>query len=191
MKAVVSLIALALAIVPLSASAQPPGHGMGMAGGPFARPAYMEKLVLPRMIMRYQSEIALTDAQRDAIGKIMSETQSKVVELQWQIQSESQKLGELLEPQPINEAAALNQASRLMELEKEGKRSQLAMLIKVRNTLTAEQYAKLLTLRPAPPRPRPRPQPPGGPMPPPEAPGGGPGGPPGAAPGSPSAAEQH
>jgi Spy/CpxP family protein refolding chaperone len=148
---------------------------------------YMEKLILPRMIMRYQAEIALTDAQRDAIGKIMSEGQSKLVELQWQLQSESQKLGQLLEPQPIGEGTALGQADKVMDIEKEAKRSQLAMLIKVRNQLSAEQYAKLLTLRPTAPRPRQRPQPPGGPTPPPGA-GGGPADVP---PGDPPRADQH
>jgi Spy/CpxP family protein refolding chaperone len=169
-------------------SAQPGGHGF--AGGPFARPAYMDKLVLPRMIMRYQAEIGLTDAQREAIGRIMSETQSKLVELQWQMQSESQKLGQLLEPQPVDVAAALRQANRLLDLEKEGRNGQLAMLIKVRNELTAEQYTKLLTLRPAAPRPRQRPKPPGGPPPPPEPPAKGPGGPPDAAPGGSPPVEQ-
>jgi len=181
MKAALSLAALILAVAPQAASAQPPGHGF--PEGPLGRPAFMDKLVLPRMIMRYQVEIGLTDAQRDAIGKIMSDTQSKVVEVQWQVQSESQKLGQLLEPQPIDEAAALSQANKLMDLEKETKRSQLAMLIKVRNELTAEQYAKLLALRPSQPRPRPRPMPPGGPTPPPEPSGGARRGPSGAAPG--------
>ncbi len=167
MKRALFLTPLILVVISESVCAQPPGRGL--AGGPLGRPAYMEKLVLPRLIMRNQAEIGLTDAQREAIGKIMSDGQSKLVELQWRLQSESQKLGQLLEPQPIDEGAALDQASKVMEIEKEAQRNQLAMLIKVRNQLSAEQYAKLITLRPSAPRPRARPQPPGGPMPPPES----------------------
>jgi Spy/CpxP family protein refolding chaperone len=175
-------LGVALAAPPAPAVAQPMmgqtgqmGHGFP-PGGFGGRPTFMSKLPLPRLIMRHQSEIGLTDEQRDTISKLVADTQGKVVDLRFQSEAQSQKLGELLDPHPVNEADALAQADKLMDLEKEMKRAHLAMLIEVGNTLTAEQRAKLRELQPQRPHGRPRarrpPGPPGAAPPPGPAPSG-------------------
>ena len=42
--------------------------------------------------MRYQTEIALTHEQREAITQAMVDTQKKLVDLQWQLESASKRL---------------------------------------------------------------------------------------------------
>ncbi len=148
-------LALALAIGPAApGGAQPRGAGPML--GTRGRPAFMEHLLLPQFIMRYQGEIELSDEQRDAISATIADTQSKIVDLRWQSEAASQKLAKLLAVHPIDETQALTQADEVLRLEEQLKRTNLAMLIAVRNKLTAEQQKTLEGLRPM-QRPRRRP----------------------------------
>ena len=63
--------------------------------------------------------------------------------MQWNMQAEQQKLVELLGQSPVNVAAALAQADRLMEIEHRVKHAHLAALIKIKNVLTREQQTRL------------------------------------------------
>ena len=87
------LVVLALAWV-TTAGAQPmehhgfgPGMGMGGPGGP----PFMENLFPPGLIMRHQTDIGLTPAQRDAITQAMSDTEKQLVDLQWQFEGEAER----------------------------------------------------------------------------------------------------
>jgi len=63
------------------------------------------------------------------------------------MQSEQQKLVQLLKAQPIDEAAALSQVDRLLNQEHEVKKAQLSLLIRIKNLLSSAQQAKLNELR--------------------------------------------
>jgi Spy/CpxP family protein refolding chaperone len=117
--------------------------------------------------MRYQEELGLSDEQRKAISATIAETQSKMVDLRWQSEVAAQKLTKLLKAHPIDTTQALAQVDEVLRLEQQLRRTNLAMLIAIRNTLTAEQQETLATLRPK-QRPRGRPatrRPPGAPAP--------------------------
>jgi Spy/CpxP family protein refolding chaperone len=113
-------------------------------GGP---PAFLEQLFVPELIMRYQADIGLTDEQRAAITKAMTDAQAQLVELQWQFEKESKQLTDMLASAQIDESAALAQADRVMNLELQMKRTHLALLIRVKQVLTPDQQSKLRALR--------------------------------------------
>jgi Spy/CpxP family protein refolding chaperone len=135
--------------------------GAQMPGGPppmMGPPAFLRQLFVPEQIMRYQDELGLSAAQRDAITKEMAEAQKRVVELQWQFESASKKLTDVLSAPRIDEAAAMAQADQVMNLELQIKRTHLALLVRIKNLLTPEQQTKLTELvAKEPPRPGPGP----------------------------------
>jgi Spy/CpxP family protein refolding chaperone len=102
----------------------------------------------PELVMQYQQKIELKPAQRTAITEALRQTQSKVVDLQWQMQDEAQKLTELLSQTTVDESAVLAQVDRVLGVEREVKRAHMQMLVRIKNTLTKEQQAALRALRP-------------------------------------------
>ena len=120
----------------------PPAHaGPGMpgeGGDPIGA-----NLFPPDLIMRYQQDIALAPEQRTAITKAIQEFQNKTVELQWQMQDQTQRMATLLSKPSIDETAALQQLDQVLNVEREVKRAHIGLLIRLKNTLTAEQQAKL------------------------------------------------
>jgi len=101
----------------------------------------------PELVMQHQREIGITATQRSAITDVIGKTQAKMLEFQWEMQSESQNLTDLLGASPVDEAAALSQVDRVLNTERSVKRQQLSMLIRIKNSLTREQQSKLRALR--------------------------------------------
>jgi len=128
-------VALVLAPGP-AARAQQPGED------PLAR-----VLFPPELVMQYQADIGLRAEQRSAITKAIQEFQTKVVDLQWRMQEQSQRLGVLLGKPSVDQAAALAQVDEVLGVEREVKRAHLSLLIQIKNTLTPEQQAKLAEAR--------------------------------------------
>ena len=131
--------ALAIALL-LAASS--PSAAQGPPDADFAR-----YLFPPDLVMRYQQRIALRPEQREAITRAIQQLQSSTIEQQWRMQEETQKLGELLKASPVNESAVLAQVDRVLGIEREVKRAHMAMLVRIKNTLTREQQAALRALR--------------------------------------------
>lgn len=116
----------------------PPGPG----GNPLA-----SKLFPPELVMSHQRELGIDARQRSAIMKAIEATQTHILEVQWQLADESAKLAHLLDAPRVNEKKALAQADRVMNLEREIKKSHLGLLIHIKNTLTAAQQHKLEALK--------------------------------------------
>ena len=104
-------------------------------------------LVPPEMIMAHSQELNLQDKQRAAIKAEVQKAQSKFIDAQWDMKEESEKMVRLLQQAPADEARILEQADKVMALEREIKKTQLALLIRIKNVLTAEQLAKLDAIR--------------------------------------------
>ena len=104
-------------------------------------------LVPPDLIMAHSQQLNLLDKQRAAIKAEVQKAQSKFIDLQWDMKEESEKMVKLLQQTPADEARILEQADKVMALEREIKKTQLALLIRIRNALTAEQIAKLEEIR--------------------------------------------
>ncbi len=101
----------------------------------------------PELVMQHQQQIGLTEGQRAAIKKEVEGAQSKFLDLQWQMQAESEKLVGLLQARPVDEARALAQADSVMSLERTIKKTHLGVLIRIKNALTAEQQEELKKIR--------------------------------------------
>jgi Spy/CpxP family protein refolding chaperone len=73
--------------------------------------------------------------------------QAKFIDAQWDLQEQTAKMTQLLQQSPADETKILEQADKIMALEREIKRSHLALLVRIKNALTAEQIAKLEAMR--------------------------------------------
>lgn len=138
-----SALTLAFALVCCSALvAQQPPPPQSPPDDPLAR-----VLFPPELVMQHQQDIALRPEQRAAITKAIQEFQNKVVDLQWKMQDQSQRLVTLLEKPTVDQAAALTQVDEVLGVEREVKRAHITLLIQIKNTLSPEQQAKLTTAR--------------------------------------------
>ena len=101
----------------------------------------------PELVMNHQNEIGLREDQRASIRSEIQKAQFKFIDMQWRLQDESEKMVLLLRQRPIDESKVLSQAEAVMNLEREIKKVQLSLLIRIKNTLTEEQQSKLSSLR--------------------------------------------
>ena len=104
-------IRLALAAFTLSCAAMD-AHAMGPRRGP----TFLRELFPPSLIMRQQSAIGLTPAQREAITKEMAEAQTAVLDVRWQLEEKTAALAKLLGAEKVDESAALAQADEVVKL---------------------------------------------------------------------------
>lgn len=101
----------------------------------------------PELIMAHQRELGLQDAQRVTITNEIQKAQARFVELQWKMSAETERLQTLLQPPVTDEAQVLEQIDRTLAVEREIKRIQVALLVRIKNTLTPSQQAKLAEWR--------------------------------------------
>ena len=135
------LVACALGVASLAAGAAP----ARAQGGP---ERLLEQHVFPpELVMQHQQRIGLRPAQRTAITEAIQQLQSRMVDLQWRIQEETQQLAKLLEAPTVSEEDVLEQVDLVLRIEREVKREHMTMLIRIKNALTPEQQATLRSLR--------------------------------------------
>jgi Spy/CpxP family protein refolding chaperone len=108
---------------------------------PFARYLYP-----PERVMSHAMEIGLDDAQKTSIKNEVQKAQHKFLDLQFEMQGESEKMIRLLQEKPVNEANVLAEVDRILGLEKEIKKTQISLLVRIKNLLTPAQQAKLSEL---------------------------------------------
>jgi Spy/CpxP family protein refolding chaperone len=101
----------------------------------------------PDLVMRHASEIGLDERQRAAIKDMVVKSQARFLDLQWDVQAESEKMVRLLQARPVDEPAVLAQADKVLGLEKEVKKTHLSLLVRIKNVLTDAQRDKLGELR--------------------------------------------
>lgn len=109
---------------------------------PFAR-----FLFPPELVMQHQGDIGLTDAQRASLMTAIQQAQSKVTETQFKLSAEGEKLGRVLQSPAVDESQALEQVDRILALEREMKRAQVGLLVRIKNVLTPAQQTRLNQLR--------------------------------------------
>jgi len=100
----------------------------------------------PELVMQHQSEIGLQDAQRTSLTSALQQAQAKFMDLQWKLSAEGEKMGRLLQGTRVDEAQVLEEVDRILALEREIKRTQISLMVRIKNTLTPEQQAKLSKL---------------------------------------------
>jgi len=106
-----------------------------------------QQLFPPELVMQYHQEINLSDAQSRAIRDEIQTAQAKFVDMQWDLQTETEKLVQLLKAHPADENAVLAQVDKVLDRERVIKKTQISLLVRIRNQLTEAQQNKLMELR--------------------------------------------
>ncbi len=101
----------------------------------------------PELVMQHQQTIGLTDQQKTVFKAELRKAQMRFTELQWQLSDESEKLVALVKQEAVDEQAVLAQLDKVLNAEREIKRTQLSLVIQIRNNLTPEQRARLTELK--------------------------------------------
>ena len=141
-------ICLVPALALLAVATAGAGAGAGAQQPPQAPDDPLARVLFPpELVMQHQQDIGLRAEQRAAITKAIQDFQGKVVDLQWRMQEQSQRLASLLEKPAVDQAAALTQVDEVLSVEREVKRAHITLLINIKNTLSAEQQAKLAAAR--------------------------------------------
>src|SRR5262249_44641271 len=101
----------------------------------------------PELVIQNQEAIGLSADQKDALKAEIRQAQLKFTELQWKLQDEMEKLVTLVKQGRVDEQQVLAQLDKVLSAEREVKREQVTLLVRIKNRLTAEQQAKLAELR--------------------------------------------
>lgn len=118
-----------------------------------------DALFPPELVMRHQQAIGLTQEQKTYLREEIRKAQLRFTELQWLLQDAMESMRALLEQTPAPEQPILGQLEKVLEAEREIKRTQISLMVRIKNKLTAEQQARLRELRPKHPTPAPAPAP--------------------------------
>lgn len=113
-----------------------------------------QNLFPPELVMQHKQEIGLTDEQKAAIREELLKASTRFNELQFQMQDEMENLVSLTKGTTIDEQRVLAQLDKVLSIEREVKRAQIAVSVRIKNKLTAEQQARLQELRHIHPSPR-------------------------------------
>lgn len=126
-----TLFLSSLILAPWLAAQEPPHDPVG------------ENLFPPDLIMANQKVLGLDDTQKSAIRSEILKAQGRFTELQWDLQGAMETLGSLLKQTTVDEPRVLEQLDRVLQAERELKRGQISLMVRIKNKLTAEQQSKL------------------------------------------------
>ncbi len=108
---------------------------------------FEEFLYEPELVLEHAREIGLSDQQRDDLIERVVEIQAAVTRRELRAATDFGELYELMEADTIDADAVLPLADALMAVETDTRRSYLALLIDIHNTLTPEQREILDEIR--------------------------------------------
>ena len=106
-----------------------------------------DALFPPELVMEHQNELGLGESERQTLRQAVQQAQVRFTDLQWRLSAETERLDTMLRGTVVGEREVLEQVDRVLTLERELKRVKIALLVRIKNTLTAEQQAKLATMR--------------------------------------------
>jgi len=123
------------------------GVGLANAAEP-QKDVFKGKLFPPNVILEHQAELELSKSQFTDIRAAVVEVQAGVAEHEWDMREAYQALMQELDKKPIDEDRVLLHASTALLAENQVKKKQMAMLVRLKNLLTAEQIRYLETVYP-------------------------------------------
>ena len=91
--------------------------------------------------------IGLTEEQKAFLLEEVQKTEERMVELQQQLKKEGEAMAALTKNDRLKEPTVLAHADKILNVEREIKRTQLALLVRIKNKLTPEQQAQLKELK--------------------------------------------
>lgn len=159
---VIGLCAILLAAVVVGVSQQPQQPPQpGQPGGPHppqpprGPDPIAQNLFPPEMVMQNRQALGLTEEQRAAIKDELMKASARFNELNWQMQDEMETMSNLTKGATVDEGRVLAELDKILAIEREVKRTQLTLSIRIKNKLTAEQQTQLQQMQqPRPPQPR-------------------------------------
>jgi Spy/CpxP family protein refolding chaperone len=101
----------------------------------------------PDLVMGHAQEIGLEEDQRKALRNEVQKAQSKFLDVQFELREEQEKMTRLVQERPVDEAKVLAEVDRILALEKEIKKTQVGLLVRIKNLLTPAQQARLTEIR--------------------------------------------
>ena len=117
--------------------------GMGSAMAEQPKDVFKGKLFAPNIILENRDALQLSKEQFTAIRAAVVEVQAGVAEHEWDMQEAYQALMLELDKAPIDENKVLEYAGTALLAENQVKKKQMAMLVRLKNLLTAEQIDHL------------------------------------------------
>jgi Spy/CpxP family protein refolding chaperone len=106
-----------------------------------------QNLFPPDLVMSQADAIGLTDAQKTSIQPMILKAQAHFIELQPRLQRAVRTMASLVGQNRVDETQVLSQLEKVLSVEREIKRTQIGLMIHIKNALTAEQQARLRQLR--------------------------------------------
>ena len=104
----------------------------------------------PELIMQNQQLLGLTTEQKSLLRSEVQKAQTRFTDLQWQLQDEMQRLTALAREASPSEERILTQLDKVLNLEREIKRTHIGLVVRMKRALTAEQQKKLQELKKTP-----------------------------------------
>jgi uncharacterized protein YhaN len=101
----------------------------------------------PELVMQHQQAIGLSEAQSSELKQVMRQAQAQFTDLQWKLQQSVERLAALVEQSRVDENKALAQLQEVLAAEREVKRTQIALLVKIKNLLSEAQQNQLRAIR--------------------------------------------
>jgi len=104
-------------------------------------------LYAPELVLDNQQAINLSDRARLTIQEAMLDAQKRFMGLQFMMSKETETLRNLLRTGSVDSMAVLKQIDQMLGIEREVKRTQMSLMIRIKNTLTPEQQVVLDGIR--------------------------------------------
>ena len=158
---VLALVVVALSQQPPDAPAPPPPAQQGPQHPPQPpRPPdpIAQNLFPPELVMQNRQALGLSEEQKAAIKDELMKASARFNDLNWQMQDEMETMANLTRGTTVDEQRVLAELDKILNIEREVKRTQISLSIRLKNKLTAEQQSQLQQLQqqmqPRPPMPR-------------------------------------
>lgn len=120
----------------------------GVCAPPPPRPDPLaESLFPPDLVMHNAEAIGLTDGQKQFLQSEIETAHTRFGEMHQKLQKEVEATAALLKNERLDETGVLAQFDKVLNQEREIKRAHLALVLAIKNKLTAEQQKKLTELK--------------------------------------------
>ena len=104
-------------------------------------------LLPPELVMQNQQAIGLSDDQKAFFKTELRQAQQRFSELQWKLEDEMERFVTLVKQPQVDEQQALAQLDKVLAAEREVKRTQISLLIRIKDHLRPDQQARLQEIR--------------------------------------------
>lgn len=112
-----------------------------------AQDIFKKELFSADLVMKYRTDLGLSDAQAIQIKEAYSAQIGEFNSLKWDLDAALNDLNKSLANTKVDKAGAIAQMKKVTDLEDRLKRTRLGMMIDIKNVLTADQQKMLKGLR--------------------------------------------